>query len=157
MPEVEPAWQQWVHRAAKYCVRQERTPAEVKQWLQRRYHLDDHQADEIVHILEQMGFIDMGRYLDYAYYHLWERLKYGRLRISAYLQQRQVPEELIQHLLDAIPEDDYRAYAERQIVRLYEQGLSAQRVFQRMVQRGFEPELVEEIMRTFGFLPEEID
>ena len=152
-PELK--MEQLLRKAIKWCIRTERTPAEAKAWLRRKYHLDDDSASKIVSLLEQWGIIDLNRFMEYAYYELWEQKRYGRLKMRAMLETHMLPEPFIEAIIATIDDDEYTAYLRDKILELFESGLSAQRVLSRLISRGFERELIIEIMREHGLITDD--
>ncbi len=147
--------EQLLKKAIKWCIRTERTPAEAKAWLKQKYHLDDSEASKIVSLLEQWGIIDLNRFMEYAYYELWEQKRYGRLKIRGLLESHMLPEPFIEVIIAMIDDDEYSEFLRSKILELYESGLSPSRLISRLVSRGFERELVIEIMREHGLIPDE--
>ncbi len=147
--------EQLLKKAIKWCIRTERTPAEAKAWLKQKYHLDDAEASKIVSLLEQWGIIDLNRFMEYAYYELWEQKRYGRLKIRGLLESHMLPEPFIEVIIAMIDDDEYSEFLRDKIFELYESGMSPSRLLSRLVSRGFERELIIEIMREHGLIPDE--
>ncbi|NPA33582.1 MAG: RecX family transcriptional regulator [Chlorobi bacterium] len=153
--EPELKMEQLLRKAIRWCIRTERTPAEAKAWLKRKYHLDDSEASKIVSLLEQWGIIDLNRFMEYAYYELWEQKRYGRLKIRGLLESHMLPEPFIEVIIAMIDDEEYAQFLRNKILELYESGLSAQKVLSRLLSRGFEKDLIVEIMREHGLIPDE--
>lgn len=91
-----------------YCARAERCPQEVTQWLEKR-EVSSAEIEEIIEELKEERYLDESRFIK-AY--TSDKLRFserGPLRIKQELRMKNLPEGLIETLVDKVmAENDYR-------------------------------------------------
>lgn len=124
-----------------YCAERERSPQEVRTRLQK-YQVREEEKEEIISSLTQDGFLDEKRFArqftDLALY----RKQWGREKIKAALIYHGLCQATISQALKQIPEEDYLQILEQ---LMFDQPHD-KNLYYRMVARGFEEGLVEEIL-----------
>jgi len=138
-------------RGQKYCAYQERSQQEVRDKL---YSWGLHQRDVENTIAELItsGFLKEERFAHAFAGGKFRTRGWGRIKIRLALQQKRVSENLVRDALKAIDEREYRKTLQR-IVEDRSKKISETnplkkkyRIAQYAIGRGFEPELVWEIL-----------
>jgi len=141
-----------LNRAYRYCTVAERCRSEVRAMLER------HQADEtiichIIELLEKEKYIDEKRY-SMAFVH--DKLlfaRWGRIKISYALRQKQIPDPIIEEAILSIDPDDYNVVLSKVADSLmgslkgsteYERNMY---LMKRICSRGFEPSIVRRYIK----------
>ena len=95
-----------IARAARLCSTAEKCTHDIRDKLVS-WGLDEQQADKALHYLKENKFIDDSRF---AHYFVRDKLKFnkwGRIRISYALRQKQLPDEVIREAMETIYEENY--------------------------------------------------
>lgn len=142
-----------LEKIKSYCAYQERCHSEV------RYKLIDlgvrgEELEHIIGLLIEENFLNEERYAKAIVHGKLHYKHWGRRKIIQFLKSRDVSEYCIQAGLREIDEEDYRdillQIAQKKAARL-ESGTPAferhQKIIQYMVQKGFEVNLVREIVK----------
>ena len=144
--------QEALNKAYKFCAYQERSQQEVRDKL---YELGLHKKDvePIISQLITEGFINEERFA-IAYAGGKFRMKqWGKIKIRLALQQKRVSEYCINKALKEISNRDYQKTLHKVIAdyskKITEKNLLKKnyKIAQYIISRGFEPELVWEILR----------
>ena len=138
-------------KAMKYCAYQERSQQEVRDKLYS-YGLHRKEVESILAELIISGFIKEERFA-LAYAGGKFRMKgWGKIKIKKSLEQKNVSETLIRQALKTIDERDY-AQTLKKIIREKSKQVTEinprkknYRIAQYAISKGFEPELVWEIL-----------
>jgi regulatory protein len=141
-----------LNKARKYCAYQERSQQEVRDKL---YDLGLHKNDveQSISLMIEEGFLNEERFA-IAYAGGKFRIKqWGKIKIRLALKQKKVSDYCIKKALAQIPDKDYEAALQKII--LLQSKKSAEKnplkknykVAQYAIGRGFEPEMVWELLR----------
>lgn len=140
-------------RAEKYCAYQERSQVEVRRKLWE-WGIYSDEAEEIIYELITSNFINEERFAVAYAGGKFRMKKWGRLKILKGLDHHQLSNYCIQKAMKEIPTDDY----ERTLIEVLEKKsrqLNEDDSFVRnhklakyAISRGFEPQLVWEIIKT---------
>lgn len=143
--------QKVLDRLERYCAYQERCHQEVRSKLLKLKVFGD-DLEEIMSHLVQKNFLNEERFARAFTRGKFRMKKWGRQRLKTELKRRDISEYCIKKGLSEIPDEDYlntaRELAEK-LMRQYSQPLSfadMQKAKQRMIRRGFEYELVNELI-----------
>ncbi len=144
--------QEALKKAYKYCAYQERSQQEVRDKL---YDLGLHkkEVEPIISQLVTEGFINEERFA-IAYAGGKFRIKqWGRIKIKLALRQKMVSEYCINKALKEINQRDYQKTLEKEIAA-YSKKITEKnplkknyKIAQHLISKGFEPELVWEVVR----------
>ena len=138
-------------KAEKYCVYQERSQQEVRDKLYS-FGLHRKEVENLIAELITSGFLKEERFA-HAFAGGKFRMKgWGRIKIKLALKQKDVSEVLIKQALKGIDERDY-IKALKKVISEKEKKTSEKnplkkkyKVAQYAISRGFEPELVWEVL-----------
>nr|WP_320118062.1 regulatory protein RecX [uncultured Marinifilum sp.] len=89
------------------CSRQEKCCSDIRKKLQT-WNIEKQDRDEIIDSLIDDKFIDEQRYTNFYVRDKFRFNRWGRIKISYHLKQKQIPERIINEALDQIKEDDYK-------------------------------------------------
>lgn len=149
------SFSQAVSKAARYCSRQERCHQELRDKL-FQWGVFGEEAESVIAELIEKNFLSESRFAEAYALGKFRQKSWGKRKIKQGLFQKRIPEVLIKEGLRAIEDDEY----EQTILRIAtkramrERSLDAftakQRVINFVVSKGFEPELVREIIDREG-------
>jgi len=147
--------EQVLQKLRPYCGYQERCKSEVKSKLYE-LGISEKEHDEIILSLIEENCLDERRFA-VAYAGGKFRMKqWGRIKIKHALQQKQVNGNNIKEALNQIREKEYLAVLKQTAKEKYaelknEQYLNRKKkTIDYLIQKGYEPELVSEIVKTFS-------
>ena len=146
--------QQALPKLKQYCAYQERCHSEVKEKLYS-YGVYNNDAEEIISKLIEEDYLNEERFAVHFAGGKFRMKQWGRVKIKYELKQKQVSEYCIKKALKTIDDDDY----EKLLQKLAEQKLktlkSEKNIFIKkrklqdfLLQRGFENDLVRDILKT---------
>ena len=95
-----------VEKAKRYCAYQERSVSEVKRKL-KEWNVKSRKADKIIHILLGENFLNEERFASVFVGGKFRIKKWGKLKITAQLRARDIPDNIILQSLEEINEEDY--------------------------------------------------
>ena len=138
-------------KLAAYCAYQDRCFQEVERKLDT-FHLIPEARDEILLYLMKENFVNEERFAkSYARGKFYQK-NWGRIKIILELKKRKITERLINTAMLEINDNDYYKTAEKLIESKFN-GLNErdsykrnQKVIRYMLQKGYEYELVREIL-----------
>jgi len=141
-----------LQKTKQYCAYQERCHSEVKEKLYS-FGLYKKEVDELLSTLIEENYLNEERFAIHYAGGKFRMKKWGKRKIKYALKQKQVSEYCIKKALACIPENDYR----KALQKLFEQRLLALRgkknIFikkrklqEHLMQKGFETELVSELI-----------
>ena len=140
-----------IAKIRRWCAAQERCLVDAKiQAL--ALGLSEKDADKAIETLIEEGFLDEERYAKIYAGSKFRNKNWGRNRIIGELKARQIPEDIIKIGLKEIDEDEYRAriidMVKYRIAVTDKSNLTLfkHRLAKPAVSKGYEPELVEEII-----------
>lgn len=137
-----------LEKAQQYCAYQERCQYDVRQKL-KVWRVDNETAEWIISELILEEFINEARYAKAYASGKFRIKKWGRLKISAGLRQKQIGEMNIEAALNAI---DEHAYFD-QLIELISNKITSfglplsfeeeQKLIQQLYRKGYEPNLIK--------------
>jgi regulatory protein len=140
-----------INKARKYCVYQERSQQELRDKLYE-YGLHKRDVELVIAQMIEEGFMNEERFA-IAFAGGKFRIKnWGRIKIKLALKQKKVSDYCIRKALNQIDEKDYLKTLEK-IISSYSKKVSEKnplkrnyKIAQYVIRKGFEPELVWEIL-----------
>ncbi|HOG19371.1 MAG TPA: regulatory protein RecX [Salinivirgaceae bacterium] len=142
-------FQKYLNKAMKYCAYKEKCEYDVRTKLEE-WGAKDEMHDVIIDYLTANKFVDNQRYTS-AYVNDAVKLKlWGRIKIRAMLKMKNIPDWIINQALREIDETEYcKALTKLLQTKIKSDTLSdieKQKVIKSMYSRGYEPEIVFEII-----------
>lgn len=145
--------EQALQKVRQFCAYQERSHSEVRQKL-KDLGVTGHEGEEIISSLIEDNYLNEERFaIQYAGGKF--RLKeWGRRKIYYALKEKRVSDQCIGRALAAIDEDDYLETLGRLAEKKYELlknepgPLRKKKTTDYLLQKGFEPELINEILSS---------
>jgi len=137
-------------KARSLCARQEQCRQDILLKLSK-WDIGESDAEQILEILEQEGFIDHLRYTKSFAVDKFKFNKWGRIKIRWMLRQKEIPEDLIESAISQIDEDEYesllRAELQKKIKTLKSKSEAEKKskLVQFATQRGFEYEIIYKV------------
>lgn len=142
-------------RLADYCVYQDRSHYEVEQKLKELRTLNESERGEILIWLIQNNFLNEERFSkSYARGKFYQK-KWGKIKIMQGLKQKKIPTNLIDKGIEEINEDDYKStlmeLTEKKwnIIRESEVYLKKKKIYNYLLQKGYEYNLINEILKNY--------
>lgn len=142
-------------RLADYCVYQDRSHYEVEQKLKELRTLNEDERVEILIWLIQNNFLNEERFSkSYARGKFYQK-KWGKIKIIQGLKQKRIPTNLIDKGIEEINEDDYKStlmeLTEKKwnIIRESEVYLKKKKIYNYLLQKGYEYNLINEILKNY--------
>ena len=148
-----------LNKAAAYCTLCERCISEVSTKL-AAWGVPHGEQHKIIERLQQEGFIDEARYCrafvnDKVRFNRW-----GRIKITAALREKRLPQEHIKEALESIDEDIYQQSL-KEVIEIKRRELKGkddfatqQKIIRHAASRGYEPSL---IISTIKYKGDEMD
>ncbi len=139
-------------KIANFCVYRDRCHYEVEEKM-NTYNLIDEAKEEIILFLMQYNFLNEERYAKSYARGKFNQNGWGRIKIKSVLKNKKITDRLIQTGLKEINEDDYYTFLQKKITELYEklEGINKfkkiQKIKTHFFQKGFESDLVNEILK----------
>lgn len=142
-------------KLADYCVYQDRSHYEVEQKLKELRTLNEDERGEILIWLIQNNFLNEERFSkSYARGKFYQK-KWGKIKIMQGLKQKKIPTNLIDKGIEEINEDDYKStlmeLTEKKwnIIRESEVYLKKKKIYNYLLQKGYEYNLINEILKNY--------
>ena len=145
--------QKLMTEAMFWAGRRERCPAELREYLQDKGAGREAIAD-ITQVLIREGYIDPARYAGAFVRDKFRFNRWGRIRLSLELRQREIPADTITGALGSIPEEEYLQVLEELLLQRRKalKDKDTPSLLHKMatfaIRRGFEPALVWERARS---------
>ena len=140
-------------RAQSICSRQEQCRQDIFIKL-GKWGLNESDALKIIKQLEKDSFIDEMRYAVSFVQDKMKFNKWGRIKISWMLRQKNIPDDIIDQALDQIDKDEYEILLESELIKKMrtlksgDQYNKKRKLIQFASQRGFENETVYKIINN---------
>lgn len=134
-----------LEKVRKYCAYQERCQQEVRRKLSQEGIWGD-EAEAVIADLISSNFINEERYARAFCRGKFRISKWGRRKITAALKQKQLSAYCINAGLSEISEKEYREVLRQQIGK--QKGKSAAAILRLMAGRGFEPDLIQNVLKA---------
>ena len=142
-------------KLADYCVYQDRSHYEVEQKLKELRTLNEDERGEILIWLIQNNFLNEERFSkSYARGKFYQK-KWGKNKIKQGLKQKRIPTNLIDKGIEEINEEDYKStlmeLTEKKwnILRESEVYLKKKKIYNYLLQKGYEYNLINEILKNY--------
>lgn len=142
-------------KLADYCVYQDRSHYEVEQKLKELRTLNEDERGEILIWLIQNNFLNEERFSkSYARGKFYQK-KWGKNKIKQGLKQKRIPTNLIDKGIEEINEEDYKStlmeLTEKKwnIIRESEIYLKKKKIYNYLLQKGYEYNLINEILKNY--------
>ena len=142
-------------KLADYCVYQDRSHYEVEQKLKELRTLNEDERGEILIWLIQNNFLNEERFSkSYARGKFYQK-KWGKIKIKQGLKQKRIPTNLIDKGIEEINEEDYKStlmeLTEKKwnIIRESEVYLKKKKIYNYLLQKGYEYNLINEILKNY--------
>lgn len=142
-------------KLADYCIYQDRSHYEVEQKLKELRTLNENERGEILIWLIQNNFLNEERFSkSYARGKFYQK-KWGKIKIKQGLKQKRIPTNLIDKGIKEINEDDYKSalmeLTEKKwnIIRESEVYLKKKKIYNYLLQKGYEYNLINEILKNY--------
>lgn len=142
-------------KLADYCVYQDRSHYEVEQKLKELRTLNEDERGEILIWLIQNNFLNEERFSkSYARGKFYQK-KWGKIKIMQGLKQKRIPTNLIDKGIKEINDDDYKStlmeLTEKKwnIIRESEVYLKKKKIYNYLLQKGYEYNLINEILKNY--------
>ncbi len=143
-------------KAANFCAYQERCHQEVLAKLQEWGIYGDEAAELILFLIEN-NYLNEERFAKAFAGGKFRVKKWGRIKIKRELKLRQISDFCIGVGLKEIDPDDYlmtlQAVLQKQIdkSKIKHPMLLKQKVFQYAMQRGYESDIIQDVLKTMGY------
>lgn len=142
-------------KIADYCVYQDRSHYEVEQKLKELRTLNEDERGEILIWLIQNNFLNEERFSkSYARGKFYQK-KWGKIKIKQGLKQKRIPTNLIDKGIEEINEEDYKSTLTEliekkwNIIRESEVYLKKKKIYNYLLQKGYEYNLINEILKNY--------
>ncbi|WP_303822733.1 regulatory protein RecX [Apibacter mensalis] len=142
-------------KLADYCVYQDRSHYEVEQKLKELRTLNESERGEILIWLIQNNFLNEERFSKSYTRGKFYQKKWGKIKIMQGLKQKKIPTNLIDKGIEEINEDDYKStlmeLTEKKwnIIRESEVYLKKKKIYNYLLQKGYEYNLINEILKNY--------
>ncbi|MBO7261038.1 MAG: RecX family transcriptional regulator [Bacteroidaceae bacterium] len=135
-----------------YCASGEHCVNDVRIKLDK-YDLSQDQSERIIEKLKENGFVDEQRYARAFVHDKLLFAKWGRLKISAMLWQKRLPQNIIDEALENIDDDDYIAVL-KEVINSKKSAIKARsdyeysvKLIKSVASRGFEIPLIKQFVK----------
>jgi regulatory protein len=137
-----------LQKLESFCAYQERSPQEVQKKISS-WNFPDKERVLLVETLESKGFLNEERYVNAYVSGKFRISKWGRWKIYAHLQQKQIGKDKAKKAVLAIPQEAYietlTELLTRKLSAFKDQNSSKDKVFRYLIGRGFEYECVQQV------------
>lgn len=143
-------------KAAHYCAYQERCHTEIWAKLQE-WGIYGDQANQIVLYLLENNYLNEERFAKAFAGGKFRVKKWGRSKIKRELKQRQISDFCIAVGLKEIDPEDYLQTLQEVLQKQIDKSkikhpiLLKQKVFQYAMQRGYESDIIQDVLKTMGY------
>lgn len=150
MPENE-LYKSALSKAMNLCSKREYCCYDIREKL-LTWGISRDDSEKIISVLTNEKFIDEARYANAFVKDKFKYNKWGKVKISAHLRQKQIPDHIITSAIDSIDQSEY-ANAIRSIITLHKKSVKATNRYELKgkllrygLSKGFESSLLYEIL-----------
>jgi regulatory protein len=145
-------------KACRYCAYQERSPAEVEQFLKDKFMLSEVERRRCIDHLIEDGFLNKRRFAMLYTQSKFRQKQWGKQKIAFHLKQKAIDDQLIEEALDALDPIEYEACLQKLLQQKNEslQKTESDPLKQRAKliryaqQKGYESDLIYKLMQALG-------
>ncbi|MDP3930579.1 MAG: regulatory protein RecX [Bacteroidota bacterium] len=143
-------------KAANYCAYQERCHNEVHAKLQE-WGIYGEEASQVILFLIENNYLNEERFAQAFAGGKFRVKKWGRTKIKRELKLRQISDYCINLGLKEIDADDYVNTLKEIIEKQFEKSklthpiLKKQKAFQYAMQRGYESDIIQDVLKNLGY------
>lgn len=134
-----------LHYLQNLCSRQEKCSFDIWQKLQK-YDFDQDINDKIIENLTKNNYIDNLRYSNAFVSDKFKFNKWGKLKITAHLKNKQIDDTIIIKALDQIDEHNYKEILKQEIIKKNQNKTIDNKQYQKLYRfaqsRGFDNGLI---------------
>lgn len=134
-------------KAEHYCAKAEHCRADVRHKL-KEWSATEEQTDEIIDGLYAQNYINDERYCRAFAHDKLRYQKWGRRKIKAALQAKQLPNNAIEEALNGVDEEEYEQVLKRIIAG--KKGNTPQQITRFCLQRGFTGQEIRKFVKGCG-------
>ena len=141
----------YLNQMAAYCSRSEKCEFDIRKKL-KGTELEINQVDELINQLIENKYIDNQRYAYFLTNDKFKFNKWGKQKIKAYLNQKQISNKLIQNALNAIDIKEYKKTL-KEIIDKKAQSTKEQdkyklkeKIIRNALSKGFEMDLIYDLL-----------
>lgn len=152
MPLKKSSGKRLVDKIERYCAFQERCKQDVRIKL-IQLGVAESSIDSIIRQLDKKGFVNEARYAKAFARDKFNLHQWGRIKIEHALQQKNIPQRLIDEGLAEIEDAEYRnvlqavfGKKQKELSELKDDLIRNDRIATYLIGKGFEPELVWEVV-----------
>ncbi len=141
----------YLAKAAALCSKGEKCEYDIRQKL-KQWEVSEQNADAVIQYLISEKFIDNQRYTTAFVRDKLKFEKWGKLKISAHLKQKRIPEKLISSVFSEIDKISYKSNLEEilksklKTEKEPDKMKLKQKLFRFAASRGFESDLIMQII-----------
>lgn len=142
-------------RAAALCSKQEQCSSHIREKL-KTWNVTDDDTEKIIELLKKEKFLDDQRYATFYVRDKFRFNGWGRIKLAVMLRQKGIPQVTIDEALDQIDQEHYFQLCHKLITEksasLKEPNLFKRKgkLFRFAAQRGFESDLIHQILNMEG-------
>lgn len=151
MPENNSYFNKILDSCRRFCSKSEKCKYDVLNKLQYT-SLNDYKKQEIINVLENEKFIDENRYTKAFVNDKFKFNKWGKIKISHTLRQKNVPDNIIYNNLQIINDDEYRSILiellnhKKQSIKETDNYKIKAALIRFAVSRGFEYDIINDVL-----------
>ena len=135
-------------KAMRYCSKAEHCVDDVRQKLWA-WKVPTEEHDDIINTLIDNNFINEQRYANAFVKDKFRFNHWGRIKISIMLRAKKIDAAIIDDALSSIDEDEYLDTL-RNLISRWSAETDQQKLMRKAVSRGFEPNLVREVISSLS-------
>ena len=140
-----------LQRAAALCSRQEQCSSHIREKL-KSWNVSEADTGQIISLLIKEKFLDDSRYASFFVRDKFKFNRWGKIKLTAMLRQKEIPKAVIEEALDQIDPESYHETCTRLIseksatLKESNQFKRKGKLFRFAAQRGFESDLIHQIL-----------
>lgn len=142
----------YLKQMAAFCSRSEKCEFDVRQKLENT-ELDAEQIDELTGYLKEDKYLDNKRYAEFFANDKFRFNKWGKQKIKAHLNQKQISSLFIQNALNAINKKEYKKTLKEIIAKKMRSTKEQdkyklkEKIIRNALSKGYEMDLIYEILK----------